>query len=40
MLVDSQSTKAEMQEIATELGIERSSSMSKEELKEKIGALA
>jgi len=40
MLVDSQSTKAEMQEIASELGIERTSSMSKDELKEAIGATA
>jgi hemerythrin superfamily protein len=40
MLVDSQSTKAEMQEIAGELGIERTSSMSKDELKEAIGARA
>jgi hemerythrin superfamily protein len=40
MLVDSHSTKAEMQEIAGELGIERTSSMSKDELKQAIGARA
>lgn len=40
MLVDSQSTKAEMQEIASELGIERTSSMTKDELKEAIGTQA
>ena len=38
LLVDSQSTKAELQEIASELGIERTSSMSKDELKDAIGA--
>jgi hypothetical protein len=40
MLVDSQSTKAELQEIAGELGIERRSSMTKDELKEAILAVS
>lgn len=40
MLVDSHSTKAEMKEIADELGIQTTSSMTKDQLREAIGAQA